>query len=94
MEQKVKNFMDGLDYDELYRLKLDLDKGGLQLMRIVREKIAQKQKEHGSLCATCQRDINSHDNSTFTLLFGPSDLRQKASFCAVDCLEYFINRTK
>jgi hypothetical protein len=28
------------------------------------------------------------------LIFGPKDFRKKASFCALDCLEYFIEKIK
>lgn len=94
MNAKVKNFMDVLDYEELHTLKQDLNKGGLQLLKMVKEKISQKQTEHGEFCATCFAEIDPADKKTYTLMFGPVDLRQKASFCAVDCLEYFINRLK
>jgi len=94
MNQKVKGFVEVLDYDELQLLKQDLDRGGLTLLRMVKEKINQKQREHGNFCATCFNEIDPANTRTYTLIFGAVDFRKQASFCAVDCLEYFLNKLK
>jgi hypothetical protein len=94
MGPKVRDFVEILDYDELRRLKQDLDSGAVALSNFVSQKIEQKRNEHGRFCTTCFSEIDPLRTTTFTLLFGPADFRKKASFCAVDCLEYFLQQLK
>lgn len=91
MKLKLNDAIGSLDYDDLVNLHEDLKKGGHALRRMVTGKILEKEKEHGKHCAVCQSEIDPHSTTNFTLLLGPEGLRRKASFCAIDCLKYFIS---
>ena len=94
MGAKIRDFLDALDYEELSKLKEDLERGGMALSCLVNAKIEQRRIEHGKFCANCFSEIDPVRTKSYTIMFGPPDLRQKASFCAMDCLEYFIRRLK
>jgi hypothetical protein len=91
MKLKLKDAIGSMDYHELVDLHEDLDKGGHSTRQLVKETILLKEKEMGKLCHVCQSEINPNSTTNFTLLLGPEGLRRKASFCAVDCLKYFID---
>jgi hypothetical protein len=79
-----------MDEHELAMIKRDLEMGSLK--KIVDQKIIDKKEEDwNKVCPVCHTPIS---NGSMTLIFGPPDLRKKASFCAVDCLEYFIDKLK
>lgn len=79
-----------MDEAELRQVKRDLEEGNFQ--RLVNQKIAEKVDESSNrVCPVCHSPI---EDGQQTLVFGPSGLRKKATFCALDCLEFFINRLK
>ncbi len=94
MKTRFRELIGALEYDELIRVKNDLSKGGEAIRILVENKIKEEQKSHASFCTTCAGRIDPENRSTFTLLFGPQDLKKKATFCAVDCLEYFMSELK
>ena len=94
MARKFEEVIDILDYDELMRFKNDLDTGAVTLKKALEEKIKNKLKEHEKVCATCSNTLNFYKTNNYTLVFGPDDFKKKASFCGLDCLEYFINKMK
>lgn len=94
MSRRFEEVMDILDYNELMRFKGDLDSGAITLKRLLEEKIKQKLREHEKTCATCSNTLNFYRTSNYTLVFGPDDFKKKASFCGLDCLEYFIIKLK
>ena len=94
MSRKFEDVVEILDYNELMRMKGDLDSGALTIKKLLQEKIRQRLKEHERVCATCSSSLNCYSSSNYTLLFGPDDFRKKASFCGLDCLEYFLIRLK
>lgn len=94
MGAKLKDFVDALDFDELRRLKEDLDRGGIAISTLVNAKIEEKHLEHGKFCATCFAELDMLKSRSFTLVFGSPDFRKRASFCAVDCMEYFLASIK
>ena len=87
---KLREVIDSLDHGELLKIKKDIDAGGLHLKRFIHEKIKENEKKHEQYCAVCSSKIDPYSMSTFTLVFGPADFKKKASFCAVDCLKYFL----
>jgi hypothetical protein len=91
MKLKIDDAIRSMDYADLVRLHEDLKQGGHALRRMVTDKILEKEKEHGKHCAVCQSDVDPHSTTNFTLLLGPEGLKRKASFCAIDCLKYFIS---
>ena len=91
MKLKIRDAIGSMDYDDLVELNRDLNQGGIGIKEMVSERIVQKEKEMGKHCIACHAEIDPSKASNYTLLFGPEGLRRKATFCAVDCLKYFIN---
>jgi hypothetical protein len=89
MENPLKELVEHLDYDELLEINKELKKDSLAIKKMLTQQIARKQREHGEYCVTCFAEIKAEDNA-YTLLFGPASFRKKASFCATDCLKYFL----
>lgn len=94
MSRRFEDVMEILDYNELMRLKNDLDSGAITLKKLLEEKIKRKLKEHEKVCATCSNTLNFYKTNNYTLVFGPDDFKKKASFCGLDCLEYFTIKLK
>ncbi len=94
MARKFEEMVELLDYEELMRFKGDVDAGALSVKKLLEESIKKKLKEHEKTCATCSSNLNFYKPSNYTLVFGPDDFKKKASFCGLDCLEYFINKLK
>lgn len=94
MGTRVRDVIHSLDYDELMKIKNDIDKGSVHFKKLVNEQIKAIELEHNTVCSTCMSEISPDSTSTFTLVFGPYDFKKKATFCAIDCLEYFINQMK
>ena len=94
MGRKFEEVIDILDYNELMRFKTDLDSGSISTKKLLEEKIKRKLKEHEKICATCSSEISFYRTSNYTIIFGPDDFKKKASFCGLDCLEYFIQKLK
>jgi len=91
---KVREIVGGLDHDELVKLKKDLDKGAVHFKKLIEFQIEQNEKMHESYCSTCQSRIDPYSTTNFTLIFGPDDFKKKATFCAQDCLEFFLQKIK
>jgi hypothetical protein len=91
MKLKIKDAIGSMDYHDLVELHEDLGNGGHVTRELVKGVILDKEKEMGRLCHVCQSEIDPHSTTNYTLLLGPEGLRRKASFCALDCLKYFIS---
>lgn len=83
--------IESLSLRGLELLKHDLELGGKQTLALVEKKITQLELQHRKICATCGNGVTT---TNYTLLFGPHDLRKKASFCGIDCLERFQQRLR
>ena len=94
MARRFEEAIDLLDYNELLRFKSDIDGGSVIVKKLLQEKIRSKLKEHEKVCSTCSNELNFYRASNYTLIFGPDDFKKKASFCGLDCLEYFILKLK
>lgn len=94
MKKRLRDVMDYLEFDELMRIKQDLQSGGIHLGQLVDHKIREEMKKHEVQCSICNERIDPFSVNNFTLIFGPDDLKKKATFCAMDCLEYFLNNLK
>ena len=94
----VKYLIDGmigkLDHHELIGLKSSLEKGDIDMLAVLKERIAEKEREHGMFCSACQNEISPQSASTFTILFGPEGFKKKSTFCAYDCLTYFMENLR
>jgi len=87
---KLARLINELDEEDLDLIRKDLEAGNLD--KLIRQKLMEKQdQELNKVCPVCQTRI---DDESLTLIFGPKDFRKKANFCALDCLEYFIEKIK
>jgi hypothetical protein len=88
---KLSKMINELDADELMLIKKDLDAGNIQalLNQRINEK---KERDWNKVCPVCHTPLD--ENEGMMLTFGPKDLRKRASFCAPDCLEYFLQRSR
>jgi hypothetical protein len=87
-------FLESLEHYELVRLKQELEKGTLDITKAIQEKIREHEKKHSNCCTTCSNALDPYNTNSYTIVFGPEDFRKKASFCGLDCLEYFLTRLK
>ena len=94
MSKKVSEIIDMLNYEELVDLQRDLFGGGGSIKQVVNNRIKEVNDSQTKVCATCGGTVNLSVNHEYTLIFGPKDLKKRASFCAVDCLEYFFVQLK
>ena len=94
MARKFEDVFEVLDYNELMRFKEDFDHGSISIKKLLETKIKQRLKEHEKICATCSNNLNFYKSNNYTFIFGPDDFKKKASFCGLDCLEYFISKMK
>lgn len=90
MKFKIREILSSIDENDLYKMQNDLKSGGLFLKKLVDDRLKQLETTKQGFCTTCGQPL--HDKlSTYTLLFGPEDFKKKASFCEIDCLEYFLS---
>lgn len=92
MKLKLRDAIGSMDYNDLVELHEDLKEGGHATRHMVEKRIVEKEKEMGKYCHVCQSEIDPHSTTNYTILLGPEGLRRKASFCAIDCLKYFISK--
>ncbi|MBW2990618.1 hypothetical protein KY348_02845 [Candidatus Woesearchaeota archaeon] len=87
---KLTRLIDNLSEKDLKLLKKDLETGNIE--KLINRKLQEKREEDfNKVCPVCQSSIKEE---SLALIFGPAGLRKKASFCALDCLEYFLNKVK
>ena len=97
MALQKKKFVDlvgSLEYDELIELQRDLFKGGSTIRQSISNKLKQITATESRSCVTCGNGINLRLSNEFTLTFGPPDMKKRAHFCALDCMEYFTRNLK
>lgn len=94
MSKKVSEIVAMLNYEELVDLQRDLFGGGTTIKQVVSNRIKEVNDSQTRVCATCGNTVNLSLNHEYTLIFGPKDLKKRATFCAVDCLEYFFVQLK
>jgi hypothetical protein len=94
MQKKLRTIMEEVTYEDLYKMKADLDTGAEHIKKLVDEKISDLENKNLKVCATCGNQINLLTTRNYSLIFGPPDLRKQAYFCALDCLEYFVQNLK
>lgn len=94
MKRRFKEVVELLEYKELLRMKDDLNKGGDSIRILVENKIKEEIRKRNEFCAVCSSKIEPESETKFTLAFGPEKNGKKVSFCAVDCMEYFLSGLK
>lgn len=94
MKRRFRDVIDLIEYDDLIKINKDIDGGAIHLKRLVEGKIKEHQKSHNTQCSECLNQIDPNSVNNFTLMFGPDDFKKKATFCGLDCMEYFIHKLK
>lgn len=90
-ENLIRDIILNASFDELNKMLNDLSSDSVHIKKLVASRLAELEEEKAIICATCGKKINTHENDNyFTLYFGPSTFRRRASFCALDCMQYFI----
>lgn len=93
MKLKVREMLEAIDDEDLHKLNNDLANGGVYLKKLVQDKLKEVERRKMTNCVTCGQSLGEREHA-FTLLFGPEDFKKKASFCELDCLEYFLKGLK
>jgi len=94
MKYRFKDVVDSLEYNELVSMKEDIENGGFSLKEFLNQKIDERKLHHEEECSTCGSTLDPKSTNNYTLVFGPHDFKKKASFCALDCMEHFVQELK
>jgi len=94
MKRRFREVVELIDFEELVRMKEDLNRGGDAIRILVDNKIKDEIKRQNEFCAVCANSIDDENETRLALVFGPKDNERKVSFCAIDCMEYFLNELK
>jgi len=89
-----KRYLDSLEHHELVKLKQDINNGSFDVEKTIQKSISEQEKKHAKSCTTCSNSLDPYNSNNYTIIFGPDDFKKKASFCGLDCLEYFLIKFK
>lgn len=90
---KLARIINELEYEEVKLIKKDIDTGNMENLINARLKKFEEEKA-AAICPICSTPINNPENGALTLFFGPKNFRKKATFEAIDCMEYFTQHLK
>lgn len=85
---KLVHLIQELPYTDLLKLQKDLHAGNLD--KLLTKRLDDLRPTKARYCPVCNGDVNANEN--LTLIFGPANFRQKASFDGPDCLNYFVKQ--
>jgi len=94
MKRRLREVIGLLEFEELAKIKDDLNKGGDAIRILVDNRMREEIKKMNQFCAVCSSRIEPESSTRFSLEVGPEEMKRKVSFCAIDCLGYFINEIK
>ena len=86
--KKIISIIETMNPEELEELKKMLEEG--EITKTISKKL-EIFKNPNKVCPVCNSPVGEEG---FTLIFGPTDLKQKATFDGLDCLEYFIYKIR
>jgi len=78
---------ENMSIEELKNIEEEVRKG--KIKQLIENKSKQSESK---TCAVCGEVFAK--NQGFVLEFGSPEFRRRAHFCAVDCMEYFVNNLK
>ena len=90
--QDMKRLIEKLGYEDLMRMKKELEEG--ELKKFIEQKLRHFETTHEKTCSVCYNLLEPHSMHNYSLVFGPDDFKKKASFCGLDCLQYFLENLK
>ena len=94
MKETLKQVLDKIDYDDLLKLKFDLDNGSVHIKHLVDKKIKEIEAKNKHICANCGKTINPLTDYEITVTYGTPDFKKRAHLCSVDCLIDFTKELK
>ncbi len=87
---KLSNLISGMNYRDLRAIEKDLYEGNIA--RLIQTRRKGIENLHGEkTCPTCGNNVKEIE-APFTLIFGNADFKKKASFCGLDCLNFFVKK--
>jgi hypothetical protein len=92
--KRFEELLEALSYEDLVLLKKDMDAQGLSAKNSIEVKLKKKMREFEKTCTVCSSELRFYNKSNYTLVFGPDDFKKKASFCGLDCVQYFLDHLK
>ena len=92
--KRFKDVIGLLEFEELVMMKEDLNRGGDGMKILVNNKLKEELKKQNQFCAVCASNIQNESETKLSLIVGPKDNEKQVSFCAIDCMEYFLNELK
>ena len=94
MKKSVRQIINELDYEDILKLKYDIEHGSLHIKKLLDSRMKEIENKNIHICATCGKKINPFKDYEITLSYGYPDFRRRAHFCGIDCLEHFIEELK
>ncbi len=94
MKKNVKEILNELNYEDLMKLKYDIDNGALHLKRLLDKKIKEIEQSKMHTCAECGRKINPLTDFEIKIEYGEPDFKRRAYLCSIDCLMDFAKELK
>ncbi len=85
---KLAQIIENLSFNELNLLKKDLDEGNIH--KIINKKL-RHEEDKVFTCPVCGAKVSK--DKSFVLEFG-KEIRKRAVFDELDCLNYFLGRIK
>ena len=93
MKYKFKEFLENLDYNELLEFQKQMKEGNSTVKEVLTNHVDVVEKINSRVCATCGNQLDM-TTKNLALHFGPENFKKKATFCAFDCLEFFLTQLK
>ena len=90
MKKRFREVVDDVQYEDLIKIKKDLESGGIHIKNLIKNKIDEIERDEVKVCATCGNTINPYFMDDYVLMFGRRDFKKRAFFCGLDCLKYFL----
>ena len=86
---RLSNIISSMSYRDLKAIEKDLYEGNIGTH--IKTRLQEFEKNFPSnVCVTCG---NTHKESPrYILVFGPDDFKKKATFCGLDCLNFFVKK--
>jgi hypothetical protein len=92
MKKRFRDVAEDIQYEDLVKMRRDIDNGGHHLRAFIDSKIKEIEREEVKVCAVCGTPINPHFIDDYSLVFGRYDFKKRAFFCGLDCLNFFVNK--
>lgn len=90
MKRRLGDIVKSLSYEDLLEVRKDTLSKVPMMKYLVSERIKELES-NGNRCATCSSALNADE---YVLMFGQAEIKKKAYFCGLDCMEYFFSHLR